>query len=51
LILNEAEEEKLDKQNKPIIGPTGQIEMKKILQDPPMLVFDHKTLKTRKVDP
>lgn len=41
----------LDKNGKPVLGPTGETEMKRKLQDPSMLVFDHSSKTTRKLDP
>jgi len=40
LVMNESEEEVYDRFGKPLLGPTGLIEKKKILLEPSLLAYD-----------
>ncbi len=51
LVMNEEEQEVVDKRGQTVLGPTGEAEKKRVLPTPPMLVFDHSTKTSRKLDP
>ena len=51
LVMNEELQTVYDKDNQPLIGPTGEPETKRVLCSPPLLVFDHSTKARRKLDP